>query len=432
MAMTAEQYKQAYQDYKEAGEFEKAETVALMFADFQAQQAPPMIEPNQPVDYEFSESAKNFIPSLGRAVGDFFTPFLSPIDTAKNVGSLIQSGAYNLAQEVQDVIDPNAPRLPNQEMGEAVAGMLADRYGSADAIKRTAMDDPAGMLLDASSILTGGGTLAAKTPGMVGKVGQQVAKVGQTIDPVTGVLRAPASAVEKITKRPLSEMLYQSAMKPSTTLSPKKRKELLKAGLDAGATPHEGSVSKITGQRAQLLDDVYEIEKQAKATDLTDPKGLFKYVDDVKTEYAPPVINTTAALKAVDDVVDQMQEAIFMNGGNPLTVQELARIKRNIYQQVDFDERRLRGAIDQPSDKTMKAIARAAKEAIEEIVPEVKTKNHLYGVLSDLQDKLQVPAANRIGNRDLVGLGLPAAAGAGQVVAGNAGGDSGNRTRYFR
>lgn len=418
MAITEEQYRQAYQDYRDAGEFEKADKVAQQFRQMQEQQSVA----ETPVDYQLSESAKNFLPSLGRAASDFVAPLLSPIDTAKNIGALAKSGAYNLAQEVQDIVNPDGERLPNQEMGEAVAGMLADRYGSLDALKTTAMEDPAGLLLDASSVLTGGGSLLAKAPGVVGKAGQQVSNIGQTIDPLTGLLKAPAAAIEGITKQPVSGMLYQSAMKPSTTLSPEKRKELLKAGLELGATPQDKSVSKIQGQRAQLLDDIYDLESQAKATDVVDPQGLFKYVDDVKAEHAPPIIDTVADLKAIDDVVDTMQEAIFMNGGNSLTAKDLARIKRDIYKKVDFNKSSKRGAYDLPTDKTRKAIARAAKEAIEELVPEVKQKNQLYGVMTELQEKLQIPAANRIGNRDLVGLGLPVTASTGQVLGGNAGG----------
>ena len=422
MAMTAEQYKQAYQDYKEAGEFEKADKIAQLFTEFQAQQPSPVIEPNQPVDYQFSESAKNFLPSLGGAFGDLYHAVTNPIDTASTLGELFVSGRANLGQEIQDVIDPDAPRLPDQEMGEAFAGMLADRYGSTDALKKTAMEDPAGILLDASSILTGGGGLMAKAPGIAGKAGQQISKAGQMIDPITGALKAPAAVIEKVAKKPLSHILYESAMKPSTTLSPKKRKQLVEAGLDLGATPAQGSVSKLEGQKQALWNEVADLENQANIADALEPQGLFKHVDDVKAEYAPPVINAMPALKAVDDVVDQMQEAIFMNGGNALSVKELGRIKRNIYQQLNYDKSSFKGAIDQPSEKAMKAIARAAKEAIEEIVPAVKKKNQLAGSIYDVQKNLQWPAAHRIGNKDVVGLGLPMATTTGQVVGGNTGG----------
>ena len=106
MAITEEQYKQAYQDYRDAGEFEKADKVAQQFRQMQEQQ--PVVE--TPVDYQLSESAKNFLPSLGRAASDFVAPFLSPIDTVKNIGALAKSGAYNLAQEVQDIVNPDGER----------------------------------------------------------------------------------------------------------------------------------------------------------------------------------------------------------------------------------------------------------------------------------------------------------------------------------
>nr|BAR33251.1 hypothetical protein [uncultured Mediterranean phage uvMED] len=411
--ITEQQYVEAAEQLRSAGLTDELKELHSLYTSQAA---------NQPVDYKFSETAKNFPSSLGRALGQYVTPFLSPIDTATNTGRLIKSAGYNLAQEVKDLYDPNGKRLPNQEMGEAVAGMLADRYGSVDALKKTAMEDPAGLLLDASSILTMGGGLAAKAPGLAGTAGQQVQKAGAAIDPITGIVKAPAAAIEAYSGRPVSEMLYESAMKPSTILSPEKRKELIKTGVQLGATPTQDSVKKIQGQRQQLLDEVLDIELQSKATDVVDPQGLFKYIDGVRAEHAPPIIDAMDDLNAIDGVVDKMQDSIFMNGGNPLSVQDLARIKRDIYKKVDYDKERKRGAYDLPTDKARKQIARAAKEAIEEIVPEVKQKNQLWGAMKDFQENLHIPASNRISNRDIIGLGLPAAAGAGQVMAGNAGG----------
>lgn len=374
----------------------------------------------QPVDYEFSETASNFLPSLGRAFGDIYSAVTSPIDTIANLGELVDSGVANLGQEIQDVVDPNAPEIQGQEMGEAMLGMLKDRYGSVDAVKNTAMNDPAGMLLDASAILTGGGGLAAKAPGIVGKTGEKISKVGQAIDPITGTVKAPVALVEGVTGQPISRMLYQSGMKPSTTIPPKKRAELLDQGLELGASPTERSINRLNNKKQELFDEVAILEDQSSVANVVEPQGLFKHIDEVKADYAPPVINTSAALKAIDDVVDQMQEAIELNGGNKLTVKELGRIKRNIYKQLNYDKKT--GSIDLPSEKAMKAIARAAKEQIENVVPAVKKKNQLAGQITEVQNKIQLPASGRIGNRDLIGIGAPIKVGAGQAAGGDVGG----------
>ena len=62
-------------------------------------------------------------------------------------------------------------------------------------------------------------------------------------------------------------------------------------------------------------------------------------------------------------------------------------------------------------------MARAAKEEIEKLVPEVKQLNADEGALIELQDELKKVAA-RIENRDLVGIGLPIKGGLGAAVAG--------------
>lgn len=400
----------------------------------------------QPVDYEFSQTAANFLPSLGSALKDTYNAVASPVETAKAVGGLARSGLANAGQMLQDALptpvvsgmnrlenlvtgrdlpvgeDAKSYRLPNQEAGEDFVGFLDDRYGSLDALKTTAMEDPAGMLLDLSGLLTGGGSTAARMGGTVGKIGQSVQKAGQMLDPITGTVKAPVAALEYATGKPISNMLYESAMKPSTTLSPEQRKKLVEDGMRFNAKPTPKSVERLEAQKQQVFKEISDIEDSAKLYgNLVDPQDLFKYVDDVRTEYAPPILNSSEALKAIDNVVEQQLESIFLNGGLDLTVQDLARIKRKIYEQVSYDKRFGANKIDKPSEKTMKAIARAAKEAIEEVLPSVKEYNKLYGDIVEVQKNLQLPATNRIGNRDMMGIGAPIKTGAGGAIGGDTG-----------
>lgn len=441
--ITEQQYKDAYAFYRRKGLNDKAQAVAEQYKQFQANQQPAPAP--QPVDYQFSESAKNFLPSLGSALGDLYYAVSNPVDTAVAVGNLARSGVANAGQILQDALPESAVsnmnrfgnavglreqpvdnakdyRIPGQEAGEEFAGMLDNRYGSWDATKTTMMQDPAGVLLDASSLLTGGGTAVARLPGTMGRVGQKVRQAGEFLDPITGAIKAPVAALEAYTGKPLSNTLYESAMKPSTTLSPAQRKKLVEDGLEFGATPTARSVDKLEAQKQKVFREIEDMEDASQIFGkLSDPQDLFKYVDDVRNEYAPPILNSGEALRAIDKVVEQQLEAIYLNGGQQLSVQDLARIKRKIYEQVSFDKSFGKGNIDKPSEKTMKAIARSAKEAIEELLPGVREYNELYGDIANVQRKLQVPAANRVGNRDMMGIGAPLKTGVGGAVGGQPG-----------
>ena len=403
----------------------------------------------QPVDYQPMKSVRNFLPSLGGVVSDIGSAVMSPIDTGKAVLNLGDSALANAGQMLQDSLPESVVsnmnrlentltgrdlptenakdyQLPNQEAGEAFAGMLDDRYGSMDALKTTAMEDPAGLLLDLSSILTGGGTAAAKVGGKVGALGEKAAEAGRFIDPITGAVKAPVAAIEKFTGKPISTYLYESAMKPSTTLTPDARKNLLETAMELNARPNVKSVEKLQREKQGVFEQISDIEDSAGAKsfgNFVDNSELFTGIPEVAAKYKPPSTTARADLDSIAKVLqDQLDsiEAMGVSGGK-LSIDDLTRIKRNIYEKVKFDEGQLAGRMDRPTEKTYKAIAKAAKEQLEIYIPEVKELNKLYGDISQVQKKLQIPASNRIGNRDLIGIGAPIKAGAGAAMSGSVG-----------
>ena len=71
---------------------------------------------------------------------------------------------------------------------QATAAMLEERYGSPAALKRTAITDPLGLVADVSSVLSGGGALAARLPGVAGAAGRAVRATGRVLDPLSGAV----------------------------------------------------------------------------------------------------------------------------------------------------------------------------------------------------------------------------------------------------
>ena len=78
---------------------------------------------------------------------------------------------------------------------QAAADALKERYGSLDALKRTAITDPVGAVGDLSLVLTGGGSAIAKLPGAAGAVGQKLATVGRVLDPLSAGVGATTEGV---------------------------------------------------------------------------------------------------------------------------------------------------------------------------------------------------------------------------------------------
>lgn len=126
---------------------------------------------------DVASGAVTNLPSSAAQFGsDLVQPIIHPIDTAeaiKNLGAGVLQKVGILSGEDQ------------VKYADAVGSFFADRYGSVEGVKKAIATDPVGVLSDVATILTGGGALAARAPGMVGKLGQVAATAGRVIDPVT-------------------------------------------------------------------------------------------------------------------------------------------------------------------------------------------------------------------------------------------------------
>ena len=92
----------------------------------------------------------------------------------------------------------------------AAADFYQRRYGTMEGFKEALATDPVGVLSDVSTIATGGGSLAARAPGFLGKVGEAAKVAGQAVEPVGAAAKAVgavtpklATAVGKATSVPL-------------------------------------------------------------------------------------------------------------------------------------------------------------------------------------------------------------------------------------
>lgn len=128
---------------------------------------------------ELAQEAVKNIPGSAVEFGkNLVQPFIHPVETAINLGNIGKGVLQKLGIMSGDDATPYA---------DAVGKFLMDRYGSGEAIKRTIATDPVGIAADVSMVLSGGGTAAARAPGVVGRIGELATTVGRTIDPLTAV-----------------------------------------------------------------------------------------------------------------------------------------------------------------------------------------------------------------------------------------------------
>lgn len=134
------------------------------------------------------QAAQNLGSSAVRTAQNIVYPFVHPIDTLtgiKRIGEGAVSkaaGALGVEQDPQQKAETEAPI-------NAVGQFFADRYGGMENIKRTLAEDPVGVMADAAAVLSGGGALASRGPGVIGAAGRTVAKAGSAIDPIANAGR---------------------------------------------------------------------------------------------------------------------------------------------------------------------------------------------------------------------------------------------------
>lgn len=129
-------------------------------------------------------AAQRFLPNVAEvgleAAQGLAQAVTSPVETGRalyDVGSSVL-GALGITDA--------DPAQANQ-----IGRYLADRYGGVENVMRTFAEEPAAVLFDASALLTGGGSAAAKGAAMLGRtgrIGRAVETAGRVIDPLSATV----------------------------------------------------------------------------------------------------------------------------------------------------------------------------------------------------------------------------------------------------
>ena len=130
----------------------------------------------------------NFGPSAMKYAEDISAPLHSPIETAK--------GLYGFTKGLVQLAIPGEQE--DERTVTAVGDYFANRYGSLKGFKEAVAEDPVGVVGDIAAVFTGGGMIAAKAPGFVGKAGQKIREVGDAIDPLNVAVKGAGAAVDGI------------------------------------------------------------------------------------------------------------------------------------------------------------------------------------------------------------------------------------------
>ena len=137
---------------------------------------------------ELAKETISNIPSSAVRFGESVVqPVLHPIQTGENL-AMIGKGVM---QKLGVISGKDATQY-----ADAVGQFLMDRYGSKDAILKTLVTDPVGIAADVSTVLSAGGSLAVRAPGLVSRIGEAAQTAGRLTNPLSAVVPAAKVAAE--------------------------------------------------------------------------------------------------------------------------------------------------------------------------------------------------------------------------------------------
>jgi hypothetical protein len=187
---TIDQIGEALKNAHASGDTEAASKLAHAYKDMQSQPTPDFKRPER--SYDWTEVPEQFVKNLpstgGKVLEGIANMVVHPIDTASQTLQLAGGELGKvLPESVNKVLNkydfnPEATQK-GEEMAGAVNAQYAKDYGSIEGIKRKLAEDPAGFLMDLSTIASGGGALATKVPALA-KPAVIASKIGTYTNPL--------------------------------------------------------------------------------------------------------------------------------------------------------------------------------------------------------------------------------------------------------
>lgn len=397
--------KAKYPQYASLSDEEVGQRVAQKYPQYQSQ-----------ITEGSGNAITNFIPSLKKNAGDI----------AQGLGGLAYAGVRNAVPGAKNYMPENQTQqglnslikgtvqkaIPGTQADEATANAVGqfykDRYGGMDKIANTVNTDPVGALLDASTVLSMGGTAVAKT-GQLSKTaslanaGSKVANAGKVIDPANALIQGAGvvnKGVAKIGKTVSKTMLDESKNLPleGVRITPtqmskfeKRWKQDVQTFIkDEGLS---GDPVALAMQKAERLQTEYDDVLLGSNQIIKKEEFLGELqakIDDLKS--SKTTVNDRKKAKILEEDRDFYAEVL----DEDMTVDELVQIRRAI-----SDEVKQTSAFIDPNTANRNVILyRIINDVLYNKVPDGKSMgkklSQYYDFLEKTEKTGQQPAKSRL------------------------------------
>lgn len=245
----------------------------------------------------------NFPSSFANLIGNIYQAVTNPVETAKSVLDVGAGALQNVLPEkfVQFVGEDKQSR----EMARKVGQFYADRYGTGEALKKAVAEDPAGVLADLSTVLTGGAAAAPRA------IAQPLSRAAATIDPLSATVRGTGAVAGAVGKNILTPYLGVStgagreAIQQAFEAGQKggKAAEQFRSNITGRADPTE--ILDIAKSNLDELNRIKQEQYRSGMIDIKKDKSILEFADidkslenaTKKVTFNKQIVNKSAAEK---------------------------------------------------------------------------------------------------------------------------------------
>ena len=308
-----------------------------------------------------------------------------------------------------------------EETFDQVADFFKERYGSIEGIKETAVEDPVGFLADVATLVTGAGATvrAAGTAGKIGevtRVGGQIQRAGQALEPITaaskGVGRVTGALTPKVqgllpkVSRQIDEEVVQIAKQRDIELPASAISKSSVPGLFESLAARGVFGAKTRTRVQNALDKITKIadDQIANIRGVDDPSLAGKSVIDgieasrdnftkIKNELYANIekgiegveVSTDSTVSALRDIIQRKSDVLGVPENVPF------------YQSI-LDDIETGGAVSfEKLKKTRTAIGKKLKNRQDPVTAADQAElNRMYAAISDDLDTAAIAADERL------------------------------------
>jgi hypothetical protein len=344
-----------------------------------------------------TKAVKNLPSSTSKMVGDIISAISSPLQTGKAILDVGAGALQNILPEA--LVQAIGEDKQSRQAASQVAQMYVDKYGSVEGAKKAIATDPASVMADISTVLTGGGAAAtklaqmapkARLAGGLGQVGQALSTAGSTVDPLSLAARGAVAGARGAGK------VAENVLGMTTGVGSEPISQAFKAGLEGGQRGQQFTQNmRGTADMMEVLDiakqnlnqirvdrsNTYKANMANIKGDKTvlDFSGIDKAVDEAfnKVSFKGQITNKDAAAKVVEaqTIIDNWKK---LDPAEYHTPEGIDQLKQSVGQILEGLQPRTQ------SDMVIKGVYSSIKNEINKQAPTYAKTMKAYSESTDL------------------------------------------------